>query len=283
MALAITSPLWRGELRAFAANLEEGFETKHHDDFVHYQLDYALPFDDDTNLNLGGTIATIEGLDGDSHIHANYGISGNLALPHGLQLSGFVLGSHTDKQLILGASGAGNGVAAKIELTSEHVFGVLATYASGDSDRSGFLPVMALAETYGYWGYTGLLTVQGPTDTGFDGDAVNVSNNGFGLATVQVKYARPVTDQFDIHLAAGWFGASDTPGDRDSFVGGDFLAMGTYHFNGFLALDFGGAYARLGDSVSGYPKGVLSADPFDQPLNDERDKYSFFTRLQAEF
>jgi hypothetical protein len=103
------------------------------------------------------------------------------------------------------------------------------------------------------------------------------------LATVQVKYARPIAEQFDIHLAAGWFGASDTPGDRDNFVGGDFLAMGTYHFNSFLALDFGAAYARLGDSVSGYPNGVRSANPFNQPLNDERDKYSFFTRLQAEF
>ena len=285
VALAFTAPLSRGELRAFVGNLREGSETKPNDDFVHYQLDYTLPFDDYANLNFGGTIATIEGLDGDSHLHANYGVSGSLALPGGLRLGGFVLGSHTDKQLIWGASGDGNGVAAKIELTSERGFGVLATYASGDSDRSGFLPVMAVGETatYGYWGYTGLLTVQGPTDTGFDGDAVNVSNNGFGLATVQVKYARPIAERFDIHLAAGWFGASDTPGGRDGFVGGDFLAMGTYHFNGFLALDFGAAYARLGDSVSGYPKGVRDPNPFDQPLSDERDKYSFFTRLQAEF
>ena len=64
---------------------------------------------------------------GDRHIHANYGISGSLALPGGLRLGGFVLGSHTDKQLILGASDAANGVAAKVELTSERGFGVLAT------------------------------------------------------------------------------------------------------------------------------------------------------------
>jgi hypothetical protein len=159
----------------------------------------------------------------------------------------------------------------------------MATYASGDSDGTGFLPTMALATTYGYWGYTGILTVQGPTDTGFDGDAVNISNNGFGMATVQVKYARPLMQDFDIHLAAGWFGASDTPSGRDELVGGDFLAMGTYHFNQWLALDAGAAYARLGDSVSGYWQGVRGGASFNQAPNEERNKYVFFTRLQAEF
>jgi hypothetical protein len=283
LALSLTAPLWGGSLRAFAANLEEGFEDIAEDDFVHYQLDYVLPFNDDTELVLGGTLVRAEGLDEQGRIHANYGLGGRLGLTDGLVLGGFVLGSHTERELIAGASGDANGLAAKLELSSDLGFGLLATYASGDDDRSGFLPTMALAETYGYWGYTGILTVQGPTDTGFDGDAVNISNNGFGLATVQLKYARPLTERFDIHLAGGWFGATDAPEGRDSFVGGDFLAMGTYHFNSFLALDFGAAYARLGDSVSGYPKGIAGDDPFNQPPGEERNKYAFFSRLQAEF
>jgi hypothetical protein len=142
---------------------------------------------------------------------------------------------------------------------------------------------MAFAPTYGYWGYTGLLTVQGATDTGFDGDAVNISHNGLGLTTVQVKYARPLTQSFDVHLAAGWFGNTDSPAGRDSLVGIDLLAMGTYHFTKILALDFGLAYAMLEDSVSGYPNSVIGGVTFNQPVDDDRDKTAFFTRLQAEF
>ncbi len=159
----------------------------------------------------------------------------------------------------------------------------MATHASGDSDGSGFLPMMAFARTNGYWGYTGILTVQGPTDTGFDGDSINISNNGFGVTSVQVKYARPLTSRFDIHLAAGWFGNTDGPAGRGSFLGADFLAMGTYHFNEILALDFGAAYARLEDGVSGYSNGVIGGASFNQAVDADRDKYAFFSRLQAEF
>ena len=282
VALSLTAPLAGGTLRAFAGNLRELDESDSDDDFVHYQLDYVLPFYRDHQLDFGLTLATIPGPDNDDHVHANYGIGGSLRLTDDLLLRGFLLGSHTEKDL-LGTSDDADGLAAKLELISSSGLGLLATYATGDSDGSGFLPVMALAGTYGYWGYTGFLTVQGPTDTGFDFDAVNISNNGFGLATVQVRYARPLTESFDVHLGAGWFGASDTPGGRDSFVGADFLVMGSYHFNSFLALDVGAAYARLGDAVSGYSSGVIGGAGFNQPLDSDRDKYGFFSRLQAEF
>ena len=285
VALSMTAPVWNGNLRVFAGSLLEGLETNASDDIVHYQLDYVLPFSDQNQLNIGGTVVT-KGIDGKIRVHANYGIGGSVALTDDWLLRGFVAGSNTERQLIAGASSDGIGVAAKLELISQLGLDLLATYASGDPDQTGFLPTMALPDgpTYGYWGYTGLLTVQGPTDTGFDGDAVNVSNNGFGLASVQLRYRRPIIDQLDVYLAGGWYGASDTPGGRDSFVGADFLAMATYHFNSFLALDFGAAYARLGDGVSGYPKSVSSAgDPFNQALGEERNKYAFFTRLQAEF
>jgi hypothetical protein len=282
VALSVTTPLLGGTLRAFAANLDEGIETDADDDFVHYQLDYAIPFADQHQLNLGGTLASIADPSGKNRLHANYGIGASFRLTDDLLLRGFLVGSHTQRQL-LSTSDHADGYAAKIELSSESGFGLMATYASGDSDGNGFLPTMALATTNGYWGYTGILTVQGPTDTGFDGDSVNISNNGFGLTTVQAKYARPMTTDFDLYLAAGWFGNTDSPSGRDSLVGIDALAMGTYHFNEILALDFGVAYARLRDSVSGYSNGVIGGTSFNQAIGEERNKYAFFSRLQAEF
>jgi hypothetical protein len=282
VALSLTTPLAGGSLRAFAANLAEGDETLAEDDFVHYQLDYTVPFSGKNQLGLGATLANLEDPSVEDRIHANYGLNGRFQIANGVLLRGFVVGSHTEKEL-LGTADDAAGVAAQIELTGESGFGVMATYASGDSEGDGFLPPMAFAPTYGYWGYTGLLTVQGATDTGFDGDAVNISHNGLGLTTVQVKYARPLTQSFDVHLAAGWFGNTDSPAGRDSLVGIDLLAMGTYHFTKILALDFGLAYAMLEDSVSGYPNSVIGGVTFNQPVDDDRDKTAFFTRLQAEF
>jgi hypothetical protein len=282
VGLSFTAPLFDGTIRMFAANLGEGVETVAEDDFVHYQFDYVIPFSEDNQLNFGATLANAADPIGTNRVHANYGIGGTLLVTDGLLLKGFLLGSHTDRQL-LGTSDDSHGFAGKLELSWKNGVGLMATHASGDSDGSGFLPTMALAGTNGYWGYTGILTVQGPTDTGFDGDSVNLSNNGFGLTTVQARYARPLTASLDLHLAAGWFGNTDSPGGRDSLVGIDLLAMGTYHFNDVLALDFGGAYARLRDSVSGYSSGVIGGASFNQALDRERNKYALFTRLQAEF
>lgn len=282
LALSIKAPLAGGTLRAFGANLNEGDETIAEDDFVHYQLDYILPIPGENQLNFGATLTNIADPAQKDRIHANYGVGGHYWLAGGLLLRGFVMGSYTEEEL-LGTRDDAEGVAAKLELLSSTGLGLMATHATGDSDGSGFLPPMALARTQGYWGYTGLLTVQGPTDTGFDADSVNVSHNGFGLTTVQLKYARPLTPELDMYLAAGWFGNSDTPDGRDSTVGYDFLAMGTYRFTDILALDFGIAYALLEDSVSGYPNGVIGGTTFNQPKGEERDKRAFFTRLQAEF
>lgn len=282
VALSVTSPFAGGSLRAFAANLAEGDETIAEDDFIHYQLDYALPLARGSELNLGLTLANLEDPTGKDRIHTNYGLSGHVELADGLLLRGFVAGSHTEKEL-LGTSDDGEGIAAQLELTSESGLGLMVTHASGESDGSGFLPPMALAGTNGYWGYTGILTVQGATDTGFDGDSVNISNNGLGMTSVQVKYARPLTRDFDIHLAGGWFGNSDTPSGRESLVGFDSLLMGTYHFTRILALDFGVAYARLEDSVSGFSNGVIGGVIFNEPEDHGRDKLALFTRLQAEF
>ena len=204
-----------------------------------------------------------------------------------MALSGFVIGSWSDEDL-LGTTDDAEGVAVMAELTGSAGpgdFGVLVSHASGDSDGTGFLSPMAFASTFGYWGYTGILTVQGPTDTGFEFDAINISNNGYGMTSVQGKYAFPVMTNLDGYLAAGWFGNSDVSG-RDSTIGYDFLAMGTYRFTKILALDFGAAYANLNDSVSGYFQGVQNGGTgaaFNQAAGTERDKWALFGRFQAEF
>lgn len=282
VAVALTAPLSGGTLRAFAGNLAEGNETWTDDDLAHYQLDFELPLPGESHINLGASFARVADPAGENRLHANFGVGASFPVKDGVVLRGFLLGSRTDRSL-LGTIDNADGIAGKLELILSNGLGLMATHASGDSDGTGFLPMMALATTNGYWGYTGILTVQGPTDTGFDGDSVNISNNGFGLTTVQARFARPLNDDFDIHLAAGWFGNSDTPGSRQSRVGLDLLAMGTYHFNRVLGLDFGVAYARLEDGVSGYSNGVIGGATFNQPAGRERDKLAFFTRLQAEF
>jgi len=161
---------------------------------------------------------------------------------------------------------------------------MVASYTSGEKDGTGFLMPMAFAQSFGYWGYTGILTVQGPTDTGFDFDGVNMSNNGYGMSSVQAKYAFPITEALSGYVSAGWYGNTDAR-NRDSNVGTDLLAMGTYRFNRYFALDAGAAYASLEDSVSGYFQGVqnVGGPAFNQARGEDRNKYALFARIQAEF
>lgn len=293
VAASVLAPLGAGKLRAFAGTLREtvgaGGETVSKDDTTHYQLDYVLPVGSSTKINFGASYVTLTPdvatpfRSGDS---SNYGVGVQFGLGRGLQLNGFVVGSSTDKKLLAPGAGDGRGVAAKLELTGgagPGKFGLLATHATGKSDGSGFIPVMALSRTNGYWGYTGILTIQGPTDTGFDGDSVNISNNGYGLSTVQAKYSFPITPDLTGYVAAGWFGNSKAQGGRSGDVGTDFLLMGTYRFNKYLSLDFGGAYAKLEDSVSGYSNGIVGGAGFNQGVGVSRNKSALFTRLQAEF
>lgn len=285
VALSLNVPLGSGTFRVFAGNLAEGKEGVAEDDFVHYQLDYRVPLPGKNEVNIGATVAETADPAGSDHLYAGYGVGGRFQLRDGFTFTGFVVGSHTDKAL-LGTPMDARGIAVKLEFSGEAGpgrFGLLTTYAGGEADGSGFLPLEALAKTNGYWGYTGLLTVQGPTDTGFDGDSVNLSNNGFGLITFQARYLLPVTRRLHSYLAVGWFGQSDPPAGRSDRVGTDFLAMGTYRFNRVLALDFGFAYARLKDALSGYSNGVIGGAVFNQAAGVSRDKNAFFSRLQAEF
>ena len=293
VAVSALAPVGAGKFRAFAGTLREtvgtGGETVSKDDTTHYQLDYRLPLSGKAQFNLGASYVTLTpdtAAPFRSGSHSNYGAGAQFELGRGLQLNGFVAGSSTDKKLLAPGAGDGSGVAAKLELTGgagSGKFGLLATHATGKSNGSGFLPVMALAKTNGYWGYTGILTVQGPTDTGIDGDSVNISNNGYGLSTVQAKYAFPLTADLSGYVAVGWFGNTKAPAGRSGDLGTDLLLMGTYRLNKYLALDFGGAFAKLKDSVSGYSNGIVGGATFNQGVGVSRNKTAFFTRLQAEF
>ncbi len=286
LALSFEAGIGPGLLRAFAGELNEGDEPIAHDDFIHYQLDYTVEPVPGWKVAAGLTYADVAApSESQTRPVVNGAFSLALALSEGYRLKATVLGSYADGSL-LAAKDDAFGAAARLEFTGGlggGDFGLLATYASGEKDGTGFLPLMAFSRTYGYWGYTGLLTVQGPTDTGFDGDAVNISNNGYGLASLQVRYLCPIGSRLSAYAAAGWFGASDTPSGRSSFLGQDYLLMFTYHLSKVLSLDLGGAYARIENSVSGYGSGVFNGASFTSPKGQVRDKTAFFTRLQAEF
>lgn len=290
LAVSFIVPAGDSSLRLFAANLQEGSESNANDDFVHYQADFSMPLGNDAGITFTGTALNIANAVGNSDgWHYNYGLGGHMPLGDSMKLNGFVMGSSTDSSL-LGGNNDADGVAVLGELTGSlgsGEFGILASYTSGEDDGTGFLMPMAFAQSYGYWGYTGILTVQGPTDTAFDGDGVNMSNNGYGLSSIQAKYSFPITDAFSGYVSAGWYGNTDAR-NRDSNVGTDLLAMGTYRFNRYFALDVGAAYANLEDSVSGYFQGVqstsgISGAAFNQAKGENRDKYALFTRIQAEF
>ncbi|MGQ9745858.1 MAG: hypothetical protein ACUVQV_07770 [Dissulfurimicrobium sp.] len=261
VALAFESDIGPGRLRVFATQLNEGDEPIAHDDFSHYQMDYVLKPMDGLSLNTGVTYADVADAYGrHTKPHFNYGLAALWGPEKGWKTRMALMDSYTDKNL-LGTESDGQGLASKIELIRDvgrHTFGLMATYATGKRDGSGFI-----SGAYGYWGYTRILTVQGPTDTGFDGDAVNISNNGYGLTTLQAKYAFAVTDDLDLYLAAGWFGNSSTPHGRSGYLGINLLSMFTYHFNKVLALDFGADYTHLKDRISGYSHRVIGGAVFN--------------------
>lgn len=47
-------------------------------------------------------------------------------------------------------------------------------------------------------------------------------------------------------------------------MGTDLLLMGAYRFKKYIALDFGGAFAKLKNIVSGYCNGIVGAAAFNQ-------------------
>lgn len=297
LAVSLTLPTGSGKLRVFAGVLREGSETTGKDDLMHYQLDFFRPVGEQgSSVNVGATLLTV-GNDGTGPAsdtkatalgqHLNLGARTRLALTRSWFADMALLGSWTDKK-ILSTNEDGSGAGLRVEVAgpmARGVLGVLGTWTSGTPDGRGFLTPLAFVPAIGrgansYWGYTGILTVQGPTDTGFDSDSVNVSNNGYGLTSLQGRYQLPMGERFKVWTSVGWFGGTSARGRRRE-VGLEVMAMGTYRLTPVLTLDFGGASARLNDSLSGYSQGA--AGPFNQEAGVVRRKMAIFSRLQVEF
>ena len=119
-----------------------------------------------------------------------------------------------------------------------------------------------------------------------DANAVNISNNGYGMTSIQGKYSFPLTADMSGYLAAGWFGDTDVTG-RDDDIGFDIIGMVNYRFNKVFGLELGVSYATLEDSHSGYWQGVKTGGAGGAGLNagagSEQDMFAGFGRLQAQW
>ena len=140
-------------------------------------------------------------------------------------------------------------------------------HTSGDSDgdvNSRFVTPQGLFGTLGYWGFTHIFTPNGPSDVNDFG--LEIGNDGAGLFTLQSVLTKPVTDKVDLHLAGGFFQASEARnGSRD--MGYELSLMASCELSGPSRVDVGVAYADL--------------DEFFGP--DPDSIYEIFLRWQLQF
>ena len=137
--------------------------------------------------------------------------------------------------------------------------------ASGDKDflatdsASSFITPMTLIAHTGYWGYTGKLNVQGPTDTGID-NPLNIdgaaygtgSGVGYGIMTIQAKADFPIMDRLTGYAAIGIFQHMDVPSGSEKSIGTDIYVQGKYNVAQNLNLEAGLDYASIGKDNTAY-------------------------------
>jgi hypothetical protein len=228
-----------------------------------------------------------------------YGLRGGYDLGN-VNINGFLMGSAYKQEN--GAKGntadkKANGYAAKLAVSipvDKIKIGVMGIYASGDKDflndnedsANSFITPMSLYDGHGYWGYTGKLTVQGPTDTGIDdpvridGGSYDNNNLGLGITTIQANASFPIINKVDGYVGAGYFRLNDAPDGRKKELGTDIYTQVTWYIKewedgGTLKLDAGVDYAMLGKGHHGAqtPGGEYKS----------RNITTFFSRLQMEF
>jgi hypothetical protein len=161
--------------------------------------------------------------------------------------------------------------------------GVMFIMTSGDGEfratdsASSFITPMALIDHHGYWGYTGKLNIQGPTDTGID-DPVRIDGShyggsglGFGLTTVQAKADFPIMERLAGYVAVGFFQNNDVPAGKEKTIGTDVYAQAKYNIVQNLNLEAGVDVAQL--------------DKNNPVYNSTEDNTIslFFARLQLEY
>lgn len=155
-------------------------------------------------------------------------------------------------------------------------WGLLGLYTTGSDDaKDSFFSPQSLYGGQGYWGKTGILNIQGPTDTGMDVNNLRTDNGGLGLTTIQANISSPLMDNLSGYVGAGWYQANEDRivGTRDDGkdIGTDVYAQVKYKFpDSPLALDAGFDVASLGKAAP-------------NSGGDTRTATAVFARLQAEF
>lgn len=175
-----------------------------------------------------------------------------------------------------------SGFAAKLEATTER-FGIMALYATGDDgsgtgDSDSFLTPATLVGATGYWGYTGKLNIQGPTDTGID-SPLNIdgarywdgSGSGRGIITIQAKANFPVTDKIAGYVAIGHYRHAEAAAGMNEEIGNDIYLQGKYELRQNLDLEAGIDYAMLSYNNETYN------------YTDDQTMLLLFARLQLEY
>lgn len=209
------------------------------------------------------------------------------------KLNAFVMGSSfsTDVGNVINAAEKveASGFAAKVEgklPMGDNTVGLLAIYAQGDkkfgtSESAGsFITPMSLIGAHGYYGYTGKLNIQGPTDTGID-DPVNIdggaysnANLGRGLMTVQANVSISGSNKLSYYVAVGMFQSVDAPAGASKDIGTDIYVQGKYNIGSNLNLEFGADLASLG---KGHHRST------DLAAEKSRSITTVFSRLQLEW
>jgi hypothetical protein len=305
LAYALMGKVGDMSLRIAHANLDEGAESSHPaDDLDQWIADldtgmglgvsfYAL----NANTGSGAVTTATQGAAKTREYYAGIRYAGNLEV---LDFNAFAVYNWGRREFgVVGTNPTerkNSGVALKAEAkvnAGAAKVGVMALYASGDKDyqdptkddASSFITPMSIAGTTGYWGYTGKLNVQGPTDTGVDTSFVNIDGGGYatadqnignGLSTVQVNVTFPIMPKLEGYAAAGWYTHNKAATGFKKYIGSDFYAQAKYMMWENLSIEAGVDYAMLakghGDSVA--------LGTVDQ---SKRNETLVFSRVQLEF
>lgn len=192
----------------------------------------------------------------------------------GLNWHASVVNSDVDESVSPGADDS-NGwqVLAKVDGKVDKIgWSLLGLYTTGSDDyEDSFFSPQYLYGGQGYWGKTGILNIQGPTDTGMDVNMLRTDNGGLGLTTIQGSISAPLMNNLSGYVGAGWYQANEDDANGNDDIGTDVYAQVKYTFpNSPLALDAGFDVASLG-------KAAPNSD------DDTRTATAVFARLQAEF
>lgn len=266
LGIGITGGLAGGKLRVGTYKEKEGVEAPasgKEDDVDLYVVEYDKDLDDSCSLGFSVYRKVDQG-GGTKSTQTWYGVRGAGAIA-GININGFYLINKGKNPAAKDNSGTAIKLEGKMPVGNANL-SVMGLLASGSDDKQSD-KFERISDGQGYWGYTGILTIQGPTDTGFDGDQVNPTNNGLGMNTIQAKVDFPIMVRLDGRLAFGTFKAD---AGTDKKIGTDLLAMAKYDLTGGLAIEFGVDKASL---KKGHPN----------TGGKERDVTAVFARLQAEF